>query len=55
MTPEEQKKLVKEALHEWLETKWAEVGKWSVRGIIAMALAVLAYLFLATHGWTPPH
>lgn len=55
MTPEEQKALVKEALHEWLDAKFMQFGKWSLQGIIAMALAVLAYFFLSQHGWTPPH
>ena len=55
MTPEEQKALVKEALHEWLESKFAEFGKWSFRGISALMLAVLVYIFFSQHGWTPPH
>jgi hypothetical protein len=55
MTPEEQKAVIKEALHEWLEAKFAQFGKWSLHGILAMVLVALAYLFLAQHGWTPPH
>jgi hypothetical protein len=52
---EERKAIVKEALSEWLDKKFAQFGKWSFHGILAMVLAAIAYLFLAQHGWTPPH
>jgi hypothetical protein len=45
------KAAVKAALKEWLDEKFAEVGKWSVRGILAAALAALAYFILTYHGW----
>jgi hypothetical protein len=48
------KDVVKAALAEWLEDKFAQFGKWSLYGIIAMAVAAIAYLSLAQHGWTPP-
>ncbi|TAM16079.1 MAG: hypothetical protein EPN65_15230 [Pandoraea sp.] len=49
-TPEEQRALIKEALQEWLDAKYAEVGKWTLRGICAAALAALV-LFMAAHGF----
>lgn len=51
LTKEEAKAAVKEALHEWLEEKYAQFGRWSLHGILAIALAVLAYFFLSTNGW----
>lgn len=45
------KSAVKAALKEWLDEKFAEVGKWSVRGILAAGLAALAYFILTYHGW----
>jgi hypothetical protein len=46
---EEQKAIVKEAIREWLDEKYVDFGKWSLHGILAAILGVLAY-FLAMHG-----
>jgi hypothetical protein len=55
MTPEEQKELhkeaIKEAISEWLDKQFVQVGKWTVKGIMAASLAVLFYLYAAAHGW----
>ena len=55
MTPEEQKELqkaaIKEAIQEWLDKQFATVGRWTVRGIVSAALAVLFYFYAASHGW----
>lgn len=49
ISPEEQKRLLKEALQEWLDAKYAEFGKWTARGIAAAALVALV-VFLTAHG-----
>jgi hypothetical protein len=49
ISPDEQKALIKEALQDWLDAKYAEVGKWTVRGIIAVSLVLLISLATA-HG-----
>ena len=46
---EQQKQIIKEAITEWLDSKYAQAGKWTVHGIIASGLAFLAF-FLAMHG-----
>lgn len=46
---EEQKSIVKEAIREWLDEKYTELGKWTLHGMLAAGLGALAY-FLATHG-----
>lgn len=55
MTPEEQKELhkeaIKEAIQEWLDQQYKMVGKWTMKGVLAMSLAVLFYLYAASHGW----
>lgn len=55
MTPEEQKDIykeaIKEALSEWLDKQFAIVGKWTVRGIAAALLAMMVYVYAASHGW----
>jgi hypothetical protein len=53
--PEEIKELnkqaMKEGLQEWLDKKFMEFGKWSLKGITAMALVGLVYLWASSHGW----
>lgn len=45
-----QKEIIKEALSEWLDKKFAAFGKWTAAGIMAMAFAVLIYQWLRIHG-----
>ncbi len=45
------KEAVKDALKEWLDEKFSEFGKWSLRGLIAAAVAGITYLFLISEGW----
>lgn len=33
------------ALDKWLDKKFSEVGKWTLRGITAMALALLTWFY----------
>lgn len=47
---DEQKKLVKDAIQEWLDSKWIAVGKWSVAGIAAAVLAAVFYIIVWAHG-----
>lgn len=49
ITPDEQKAFLKEALQEWLDAKYAEFGKWTMRGVMAAALVALV-MFLTAHG-----
>jgi hypothetical protein len=56
MSPEEQKEIqtqaIKEALEEWLDKQFTSFGKWSLKGIVALALAGLVYFWAITHGWS---
>lgn len=45
------KDALKEGLTEWLDDKFAELGKWTLRGILAAALAGLVWLTLVSNGW----
>jgi hypothetical protein len=46
-----QKDIVKEALQEWLDKKFAAFGKWSATSMLAAAFVGLVYLWLRGHGW----
>ena len=54
LTSDDRKAIVKEAISEWLDEKFVTLGKWSLGGIGAAALALLAYFVLIKSGWTPP-
>jgi hypothetical protein len=44
------KEIVKEAINEWLDAKFAQFGKWSLMSIGAAGIAVIGYYFFTTHG-----
>jgi|HubBroStandDraft_2_1064218.scaffolds.fasta_scaffold50385_3 hypothetical protein len=52
---EEQKKFlrdsIKAGIDSWLESKMAQVGKWTLRGMCAAALAALAHFITQNGGW----
>ena len=47
----ERKNIVKEAINEWLDEKYRQVGRWTVAGILASALAAIGYFILTQSGW----
>lgn len=51
MSDPETKDALKEALKEWLDDKFAELGKWSFRTISVVALGALTYFILQVNGW----
>ena len=42
---------IKEAIQEWLDKQFIVLGKWTLKGLSAMGLAALVYLWAASHGW----
>ena len=48
---EKEKALIKQAINEWLETKWAIFGKFSAYGILAAFVGFLCYMAYMTHGF----
>jgi hypothetical protein len=51
---EDIKDAMKEAMREWLDDKFAEVGRWGLKSLAALAIVALLWLILVTHGWKPP-
>lgn len=45
------KEAYKEAHKEWLEAKYAQLGRWTARGLAAALLGMGAYAFLWMNGW----
>ena len=51
---EAMKLAVKEALKEWLDSKFVAFGKWSLASLAALGLAALVYFILRANGWQHP-
>lgn len=49
---ETQKEAIKEAISEWLEDKFAQFGKWTLSGLMALAFAGMIYMALKGQGWS---
>lgn len=54
LDPDAQKKIIKEAIKEWIDDKYADLGRWTFRGLLAAAFAGAVYLALRGQGWTKP-
>ena len=52
MSKGDQKEVIKEALKEWLDEKYAIFGRWTLRSLLALLLAAVTYLAFKT-GWRP--
>jgi hypothetical protein len=50
--PDAQKKIIKEAIKEWLNEMFADFGRFTFYGIGAAALAGAVYLALRGQGWS---
>lgn len=50
-SPKETKQAIKEGLQDWLNEKFSEFGKFSLRGIFALMLVGLVYLWATSQGW----
>lgn len=44
--PEQQRRIIEDALEGWLQKKYADVGRWTIRGIVAGLFALGMYLYL---------
>ncbi len=54
MEKEDMKKVYQEALQEWLDKKFAEFGKWTLRSFLAALFSALIYFILYMNGWHKP-
>ncbi len=50
----EAKRIIKEAIREWLDEQFAKFGKWSAYGLLAAATTVILYMTLVVNGWHRP-
>lgn len=48
------KRIIKEAIREWLDEQFSKFGRWSFYGILAFATTAILYLTLIANGWHKP-
>lgn len=46
----QQKDAIKEAMQEWLDEKFSEFGKWTLRSLAALVFSAGVYIYLYLHG-----
>lgn len=46
-----EKDIIKEAIREWMDDKYAVVGKWTVGTVGVLLTGALIYLTLIVNGW----
>lgn len=51
MSKEDMKRVVKDAIKEWLDEQFTRFGKWSMAAIGSAALAGLTYFILKMNGY----
>ena len=54
LNPNDQKELIKEAIKEWMDEKYAEIGRWTVRTLITVSLSALLFWYIKTQGFKWP-
>lgn len=54
MRDAEMKRIVKDAIREWLDEQFAKFGRWSLYTVLALATASILYLSLFANGWHKP-
>ena len=47
----EMKDAIKEALKDWMDDKFTQLGKWSLGVIVAAVLVAIVYFILWSNGW----
>lgn len=54
LNPSEQKELIKQAIKEWMDEKYAEIGRWTVRVLLTTTLSALLFYYIQTKGFKWP-
>lgn len=51
LTHDEMKRAFKEAIKEWMNERFIDVGRWTVSAFLVALLTALIYLTLTFNGW----
>ena len=54
LTPKDQKEVVKQAIKEWMDERYADVGKWFVKSILIAGVTSFLFWYIAVRGYKFP-
>jgi len=54
INPKDQKQIMKEAIKEWMDERYAEVGKWFIKSILIAGVTSLLYYYIVVRGYKFP-
>lgn len=54
MTEKDQKQIMKEAIKEWMDERYADVGRWAVRSLIVAGVTMFLFKYIEWRGFKFP-
>lgn len=54
MTDQDQKSLIKEAIKEWMDDRYADVGRWTVRTLAVAGVTFFLFKYIEWRGYKFP-
>jgi hypothetical protein len=54
LPPNDQKELFKQAIKEWMDERYADLGRWAVKVILTTALTGLLWAYIQARGFKLP-
>lgn len=54
MTEPDQKEIVKQAIKEWMDERYADIGRWAVRSIVVAGVTSFLFWYISVRGFKIP-
>lgn len=54
LTPRAEKEVIKLAIKEWMDERYADVGRWTVRSLIVAAVTMFLFKYIEWRGFKFP-
>lgn len=50
MTDQDQRNLIKQAIKEWMDERYADVGRWTMRSLVVAAVTMFLFKYIEWRG-----
>lgn len=54
MTDQDQKEVTKQAIKEWMDDRYAEVGRWFIKSILIAGITSFLFWYISVRGYKFP-
>lgn len=54
MSDPDQKEIVKQAIKEWMDDRYADLGRYAVKSVLIMAITVILWKYIELRGFKLP-